>query len=106
MKPFKQVLTEVIQKHQQPIRSSAIARTVADYHYPKGVIYMIYNEILAPETNGQVSEPVVMKSAAGYYVGRAYFEDGGWFPHSRETGYFRSVGEAQEALLHHPKEEV
>ena len=62
---------------------------------------MIYSEIKAPEVHDQVSEPIVMKSNAGYYVGRAYFDEeigGAWFPHSRETDYFRSLEEAQKYL--------
>lgn len=41
-----------------------------------------------------VSELAVLKSAAGYYVGRTL--DG--MPYSRESGYFGTAEKAEEAL--------
>lgn len=34
-----------------------------------------------------ISEPVVMASSAGWYVGEVYNEDGFLMPYSRLTGY-------------------
>lgn len=47
-----------------------------------------------------VSELKIMKSAAGYYVGRSYQdeESGGEFPYSRESGYFRTRAEAERSI--------
>lgn len=56
------------------------------------------------ETNNECITPLkVMKSAAGYYLGHACYveEDGGFkyeVPYSRESGYFRTKEEAQQAL--------
>ena len=38
----------------------------------------------------KVSELQTMKSAAGWYAGTAYWDEemGGWFPNSRESGYY------------------
>lgn len=62
-----------------------------------------------------VSELKVMKSAAGYYVGRGYYDeeiqgpiedeadisqDDMCFPWSRESGYFGTHDEAQAYLDH------
>lgn len=44
------------------------------------------------------SEFMVLRSAAGYYVGTMYKEEYGWVPNSRETGYFATKEEAEEAL--------
>ena len=43
-----------------------------------------------------VSELAVLKSAAGYYVGRTL--DG--MPYSRESGYFKTEAKAAEALAY------
>lgn len=62
---------------------------------------MIYSEIKAPEINEQVSEPIVMKSAAGYYVGRAYYDEevgGTWLPYSRESDYFKERKSTEKFL--------
>lgn len=48
--------------------------------------------VLAPG----VSELAVLKSAAGYYIGRTL--DG--MPYSRESGYFRTESKAKEALAY------
>lgn len=48
--------------------------------------------VLAPG----VSELSVLKSAAGYYVGRTL--DG--MPYSRESGYFNTEKKAEEALAY------
>lgn len=44
----------------------------------------------------KVSELKVMKSAAGYYIGRSCVESGFPFeqPYSRESGYYRTHEEA------------
>jgi hypothetical protein len=44
------------------------------------------------------TELKVMRSAAGYYIGRGYIENGMEFPGSRESGYYRTEEEAQKEL--------
>lgn len=64
---------------------------------------MIYTEIQAPEIHEQVSEPIVMKSNAGFYVGRAYYDEelgGAWLPYSRETDYFKHREDAEKYLAY------
>ena len=49
----------------------------------------------------QVSELKVMKSAAGYYIGRGYNDMGSTgypFPYSRESGYYPTAQLAQTDL--------
>jgi hypothetical protein len=47
----------------------------------------------------EVSEVKVMHSAAGYYIGREQFEDGIWWPYSRESvEYWPTLREAVAAL--------
>ena len=46
-----------------------------------------------------VSEPKVMRSSAGYYVGKEVIEDGIPVPYSRNSQYFRTKAEAKKALL-------
>jgi len=43
----------------------------------------------------KVSELKVMRSAAGWYVGRDCVEDGWLMPYSRESGYFATETDAQ-----------
>ena len=40
----------------------------------------------------------VIQSAAGYYIGRGWVEDGFEEPGSRESGYFGTEGQAMKAL--------
>ena len=49
-----------------------------------------------------VSEYRVLKSAAGYYVGREYWdtEFNYWGPYERESGYYPDAESAQPTLLH------
>lgn len=49
--------------------------------------------VLAPGVSGLR----VLRSAAGYYVGRT---DAEGFPYSRESGYFRTEDKAEEALAY------
>ena len=64
----------------------------------------ITQELTAVEViNGDpVTALMVMKSAAGYYIGRAYqdleFDDKPWLPYSRESGYYLTPQEAQAEL--------
>lgn len=53
------------------------------------------------ETTERISQLKVLKSAAGYYIGRTYFdEDAGCdFPYSRESGYFSKEADAQAYLI-------
>ena len=45
------------------------------------------------------TELMVLKSAAGWYVGTCYVDsDGIWYPGSRDSGYFNSEVEAEECL--------
>lgn len=48
----------------------------------------------------RVSDLQVMRSAAGYYIGRSYWDEEFGFegPYSRESGYFASEEEAQTEL--------
>jgi len=39
-----------------------------------------------------------MKSAAGYYIGREYEEEGEWFPYDRLSDYYNSPFEAINVL--------
>ena len=46
-----------------------------------------------------ISEYQVLKSAAGYYVGRLCHEgDELWMPYDRASGYFETEAEAAELL--------
>lgn len=59
-------------------------------------------ELDLPEVDvATVSELKVMQSAAGYYVGRDYYESD-WpelkMPYSRESGYFYTYEEAHDCL--------
>ena len=49
----------------------------------------------------EVSKPIVMASAAGWYVGEVYLDGAFGFvgPHSRLTGYYRSEEEATKVYL-------
>lgn len=47
----------------------------------------------------KVSEYQVLKSAAGYYIGRLCDEgDGFWMPYDRDSGYFETKESAQKEL--------
>ena len=48
----------------------------------------------------KISEYKVMKSPAGYYVGKEYYDQEmiGWFPYSRNSEYFKSQKEAKRLL--------
>lgn len=48
--------------------------------------------------SNNISELQVLKSAAGYYIGRT--EDG--MPYSRESTYFRTSEQAKELLNQNP----
>ena len=52
----------------------------------------------APKTSN-VSDFKVMKSNAGWYIGTTIHEEGCDFPYTRETTYFPSLKQAEEALL-------
>ena len=48
-----------------------------------------------------ISEPQVMKSAAGWYVGAACITDdepGFWQPYDRYSGYYATAAEAEAQL--------
>ena len=47
-----------------------------------------------------ISNPHVMQSHAGYYVGSSYYDEelGGDFPYCRMSGYFDTVQEAEKYL--------
>ena len=51
--------------------------------------------------NDQVSDLQILNSAAGWYIGRSYldteFGENEW-PYSRESGYYASKEEAENAL--------
>lgn len=48
------------------------------------------------EASHKYSELKVMSSNGGYYIGREDDEDGS--PYSKESGYYKSYGEAKDAL--------
>ena len=51
--------------------------------------------------NPFISEQQVMRSGAGWYIGRSYIDENYPdlpMPYSRESGYFASEQEAEEAL--------
>lgn len=51
------------------------------------------------DNEGEYSSLRVMRSAAGGYVGRIFtYNDGFKEPGSRESGYFKTYGEAKDAL--------
>ena len=60
-------------------------------------LYAIASRPWTPVEEG-CSDLQVMKSAAGYYVGRHKIVDGCPMPYSRESGYFGTAAKAQEAL--------
>ena len=46
-------------------------------------------------------ELLVLESAAGFYIGRVYYHDEEEYePYSRESNYFSTEGEAEDALEH------
>lgn len=46
----------------------------------------------------EISELKILKSAAGYYIGRTYKDEGMDFPYSRESGYFKSEADVKAFL--------
>ena len=58
---------------------------------------MIASEMMI--SNMRISEPEVMQSAAGYYVGE-YYEEGDHMrgPYSRLSGYFATAKQAEAYL--------
>tara|TARA_B110000259_G_C13645065_1_gene253920 strand:- start:230 stop:415 length:186 start_codon:yes stop_codon:yes gene_type:complete len=52
------------------------------------------------EKKDKVSEPLVMKSAAGYYVGLQYFDEDAqcWLPYDRLGTYYAEESSAIEEL--------
>lgn len=53
---------------------------------------------------GVIVGPKVLKSAAGYYIGREIIEGDTAYPYDRLSGYYNSEEEAREALLRALKE--
>lgn len=53
-----------------------------------------------------ISELHVMESAAGFYLGRTYFDEecSANLPYSRQSGYFRDEATAKRALETYPEE--
>jgi hypothetical protein len=47
----------------------------------------------------EMSNLMVLQSAAGYYVGRQGSEENFYVPYSRESGYYKSKEEACKALV-------
>ena len=54
---------------------------ISDYPSNKGKMY--------------IGRTQVLKSAAGYYIGRLCYQDGCAQPYSRESGYFKNKNVAQ-----------
>lgn len=55
---------------------------------------------MSTEEKLRISDPLVMKSAAGYYVGLQYLEEEfqAWLPYDRLTDYYATKMEAEIAL--------
>lgn len=55
---------------------------------------------MSTEEKLRISDPLVMKSAAGYYVGLQYLEEEfqAWLPYDRLTDYYATKEEAEIAL--------
>lgn len=51
--------------------------------------------------HGELTPVSVLKSAAGYYIGRLMWDSeiGMWAPHSRVSGYYKTRQEAERDLL-------
>ena len=49
---------------------------------------------------GQLTPLRVLQSAAGWYIGRLYWDAdmGGWFPYSRDSDYYPTQAAAQADL--------
>ena len=66
------------------------------------MLHMFVDRIAFPNKVGDdhVSGLMVMKSAAGYYIGRSYWDTECGFegPYSRESGYYGTEDEAQADL--------
>lgn len=45
-----------------------------------------------------ISELKVLRSNAGFYLGRTMEDDGFDMPYDRQSGYFKTEAEAQQAL--------
>jgi len=64
------------------------------------VLPCLYKHFEERESIMDISEYKVMKSPAGYYVGKEYYDQEmiGWFPYSRNSEYFKSHKEAKKLL--------
>ncbi len=47
-----------------------------------------------------ISDDMVLQSAAGYYIGREYYDKEmcGWFPYDRRSGYYKNEDLADKSL--------
>ena len=52
------------------------------------------------DQNEKISDNKVMKSAAGFYVGREYFDEDCqcWLPYDRQSGYWKTRESAENKL--------
>jgi len=53
-------------------------------------IFFVFKWVVVIDEETRISEPLVMKSAAGYYVGLQYFDEetGLWLPYDRLNDYY------------------
>ena len=57
-----------------------------------------FNKVVSYGEEIEVSENIVMSSAAGWYVGAICKEDGMVMPYTRYTGYYATPEEASKLL--------
>ena len=66
--------------------------------FAKNIKDIEFNDTNVYGTWMPVSEPIVMASAAGWYVGAICKEDGMVMPYGRYTGYYATPEEAAKVL--------
>lgn len=62
---------------------------------------IVFTETVSYGETLMVSQPLVMASAAGWYVGQVYKEYGCVLPYDRLSEYFATPEEANELLQYH-----
>ena len=66
--------------------------------FAKNIKEIEFNTVTMYGEEIELSEPIVMASAAGWYVGKVCKEDGFVQPYDRFTDYFATAEEAQVVL--------
>ena len=59
---------------------------------------MDIDSMFETEQEAGISEPKVMRSNAGYYIGRSMLMDGFEHPYCRLSGYFATREEAEQKI--------